>query len=451
MSMVRRALAEIGSLAALAAPLVAGLVAATGVTLVDTAMLGPLGALPLAAVSLTTAVAIIFYAALYGFAGPVGLFAGRCFGSGDLGGIGHIARHGALLAAIGGSLGALLMAAGLLVLPHVGQPPEVVAIITPYWLCLSALMLPFTLAMVAKNLLDAAGRPWLSVALTVLPALLNVLFNWLLIHGNAGFPALGLTGAGIASLAAQGIGTAVAWAVLRHLPALRAWWGPRRFERAELSRQWNEGRPMTVQYFLEGAAVAVAGVLVGLFGAVALAGNQIALSVGSTLYMLPLGVAGAVSIRIAQVIGAGEWPRVAAIGEAGLLVVTGWMGGFALLFLFAGAWIGGLFVDDPAVIAAAAGIFFVFGFTQLMDGVQSVSLGALRGMLDNDFPTRVSLVAYWLIALPLSALFGFGFDFGAPGIWAGFGVGLAIAAAALGARFLRLSRGHAPPSAVDAA
>lgn len=451
MSMVRRALAEIGSLAALAAPLVAGLVAATGVTLVDTAMLGPLGALPLAAVSLTTAVAIIFYAALYGFAGPVGLFAGRCFGSGDLGGIGHIARHGALLAAIGGSLGALLMAAGLLVLPHVGQPPEVVAIITPYWLCLSALMLPFTLAMVAKNLLDAAGRPWLSVALTVLPALLNVFFNWLLIHGNAGFPALGLTGAGIASLAAQGIGTAVAWAVLRHLPALRAWWGPRRFERAELSRQWNEGRPMTVQYFLEGAAVAVAGVLVGLFGAVALAGNQIALSVGSTLYMLPLGVAGAVSIRIAQVIGAGEWPRVAAIGEAGLLVVTGWMGGFALLFLFAGAWIGGLFVDDPAVIAAAAGIFFVFGFTQLMDGVQSVSLGALRGMLDNDFPTRVSLVAYWLIALPLSALFGFGFDFGAPGIWAGFGVGLAIAAAALGARFLRLSRGHAPPSAVDAA
>jgi MATE family multidrug resistance protein len=195
----------------------------------------------------------------------------------------------------------------------------------------------------------------------------------------------------------------------------------------------------------------VAGVLIGLFGAVALAGNQIALSVGSTLYMLPLGVAGAVTIRIAQVIGAGEWPRVAAIGQAGLLVVTGWMGGFALLFLFAGAWIGGLFVDDPAVIAAAAAIFFVFGFTQLMDGVQSVSLGALRGMLDNDFPTRVSLVAYWLIALPLSALFGFGFDLGAPGVWAGFGVGLALAAVALVWRFLRLSRAKVPPATIDAA
>lgn len=447
----RRALAEIGALAALAAPLVAGLVASTGVTLVDTAMLGPFGATALAAVSLTTSVAIIFYAALYGFAGPVGLFAGRCFGRGEWAGIGHIARHGGLLATIGGLAGALLMAAVLPLLPYLGQPPEVLAVIAPYWLCLSASMLAFTHAMVVKNLLDAAGRPWLSVLVTLVPVLLNIFFNWLLIYGNGGFPRLGLTGAGIASLAAQVIGATVGWLVIRYLPSLRGWWGPRRFERAEMGRQWNEGRPMTVQLFLEGAAVAVAGVLVGLFGAVALAGNQIALSVGSTLYMLPLGVAAAVTIRIAQVIGAGEWRRVAAIGHAGLLVVSGWMGGFALLFLLAGAWIGDLFVDDPAVIAAAAGIFFVFGFTQLMDGVQSVSLGALRGMLDNEFPTRVSLIAYWLIALPLSALFGFGFDLGAPGIWAGFGVGLSVAAVALSVRFARLSRRHEPPAAHDAA
>ena len=446
-----RLIAEIGPLASLAAPLVAGLVAATGVTLVDTAMLGPLGATPLAAVSLTTAVAIIFYAALYGFAGPVGLFAGRAFGSGELARIGHIARHGALLAAIGGACGALLMAAVLLVLPHLGQPPEVVAVMGPYWLCLSALMLPFTLSMVVKNLLDAAGRPWLSVALTVIPALLNIVFNWLLIYGNWGFPALGLTGAGIASLSAQSIGCAFAWMVLRHLPLLSAWWGPRVYEREELGRQWDEGRPMSVQYFLEGAAVAVAGVLIGLFGAVALAGNQIAMSVGGTLYMLPLGVAAAVSIRIAQVIGSDEWPRAAAIGQAGLAVVTTWMGAFALLFVIAGAWIGGLFVEDPAVIAAAAGIFLVFGLVQLMDGVQSVSLGALRGMLDNEYPMRVSLVAYWLIALPLSALFGFGFDFGAPGIWAGFGVGLSVASVLLGWRFWRLSHRRTPPAGFDAA
>lgn len=445
-----RAWTEILPLVTLAAPLVAGLVAATGVTLVDTAMLGPLGATSLAAVSLTTSVAIMFYAALYGFAAPVGLFAGRCFGGGNQTGIGHIAYHGGLLATIGGMTGALLMASGLLLLPHAGLPSEVVAVIGPYWLALSASMLAFTHAMVVKNLLDATGRPWLSVTLMLLPALLNIFFNWLLIYGNWGFPRLGLTGAGIASLAAQMIGATVGWVVVRHAPSLRAWWGEAHLDHAELGRQWREGRPMTVQLFFEGAAVAVAGVMIGYFGAVALAGNQIASSVGGTLYMLPLGVAAAVTIRIAQVIGAGEWLRVAPIGQAGLLVVTVWMGGFAVLFLLAGTWIGSLFVADSAVIAAAAGIFFVLGFTQLVDGVQSVSLGALRGMLDNEFPTRVSLVAYWLIALPLSALFGFGFDLGAPGVWAGFGVGLSVAAVALVWRFLRLSRRTTAPAAFDA-
>ena len=412
----------------------------TGISLVDTAMLGPLGALPLAAVSLTSSVIVLFYAGLYGFAGPVGLFAGRHHGSGDAAGMGHVARHGALLGLAGGGAGALLMAAGLWLLPHLGQPPEVLAVIAPYWLCLSALLLPYTLGLVAKNLLDASGRPWTGVLLTLVTLLLNIALNWLLIHGNWGFPALGLTGAGIASLISQCFGATLLWAWVRRAPTLRGWWARPRFDRSELARQWREGLPMTVQYSLEGAAIAVVGVLVGWFGAVALAGNQIALAVGTTLYMLPLGVAGAVSIRVAQAVGAGQPARIAAIGHAGLGVVTLWMGAFALLFLFQGRWIAGLFVDDPEVIASAAAILFVFGLTQMVDGVQSVSLGALRGMLDNAWPTRVSLVAYWLIALPMSVLFGFGFGWGPAGLWGGFGVGLLVAAVALSRRFHRLSR-----------
>ena len=79
------------------------------------------------------------------------------------------------------------------------------------------------------------------------------------------------------------------------------------------------------------------------------------------------------------------------------------------------------FVDDPAVIAAGAAIFVAVGIMQVFDGLQSVSLGALRGLLDNRWPTVVSLVAYWLIALPLSIIYGFVLDLGAPGVWAGFG------------------------------
>ena len=434
-SALKNALGEVRSLASLAAPLVAGLVLSTSVALVDTAMLGPLGALPLAAVSLTLSMVIIFYAALYGFSGPVGLFAGRAFGESNAAGIGHVGRHGFVLSVAGGLLGTAFMALLVLTLPYLGQPPEVLAVITPYWLCIAASLLPFTVALTAKALLDATDQPWLGVALTAVTVLLNILLNWVLIYGKWGFPALGLTGSGLASLVAQSFGAALMWIYVRWSPRFRSWWIKTPWQRAEFARQWREALPMTVQYFMEGAAVAAAGLLIGLFGTIALAGNQIALSVGSTLYMLPLGMSAAVSIRIAQTIGAGQTQRIGPIGHAGLGLVTLWMALTALTFLLAGEAIARQFVNDEAVIAAAAGIFFVFGFTQLMDGIQSVSLGALRGLLDNDWPTRVSLIAYWLIALPLAAVLGVGLGFGAPGVWAGFAVGLAFASVALLTRF----------------
>jgi MATE family multidrug resistance protein len=332
------------------------------------------------------------------------------------------------------------MAAGLLLLPHLGQPAEVVAAVGPYWLWMAAMLLPFTLSMVPKYLLDSADRAWTSAGLTLIPVALNVALNWVFIYGNLGAPALGLTGAGVASFLATALGAAASWAFVRLHPDFAAWWAAPAGAARESRLQLREGLPMATQYLLEGGGFAVAGVMVGLFGAVALAGNQIVLSVSSTLYMLPLGMSAAVSIRVAQALGGGEPARVRAIGVAGLAAVTAWMGFFALLYVFAGGAIAGAFVDDAAVIAAAAASFTLFGLMQVADGVQSVALGALRGLLDNRWPTVVSLVAYWLLALPLAWVLSVGLGYGPPGIWAGFGVGLACAAVALALRFRALSR-----------
>jgi MATE family multidrug resistance protein len=451
-SLLARALAETGRLAALAAPLVAGLVASTGVTMVDTAMIGPLGATPLAAAGVTTSVLIVFYAALYGAAGPVGLFAGRAHGAGEPARIGATARAGAALALAAGLVGAGAMAAALPLLPALGQPPEVTAALGPYWLWMAAALAPFTLALAAKNLLDATDRPWTGVLFTALPVALNVGLNWLLIYGHAGFPAMGLAGAGLASFLAQSAGAAALWSYLRRARALRAWWAPAPLARADLRAQAGEGWPMALQYLAEGGAVAVAGLMIGTFGAAALAANQIAISVGATVYMLPLGMSAAVTFRVAQAVGAGETARAPAIALAGLGVVTLWMGACAALFLAAGGAIAAAFTPDPAVVALAGAVFTVWGVMQLFDGVQSVSLGALRGLLDNRWPTMVSILAYWLVALPCGWLFAHPLGWGAPGVWAGFGVGLALASAALAARLVRrLRRPAAGASASRAA
>ncbi|MEL6198516.1 MAG: MATE family efflux transporter, partial [Pseudomonadota bacterium] len=369
----------------------AGLTASTGVMVVDTAMLGPLGAEPLAAASLTTSVLIIFYAGLYGLTGPVGLLAGRAFGGGLMAKIGAIARHGALLSAVGGVVAAALMAVMLLGLPWIGQPDTVVDIVAAYWLCMATGLLPYALALAARNLLDATERPWTGVALSLPPIALNAGLNWLLIYGHWGFPALGLTGAGVASVIALSVGAALVWAWVRYAPSLRVWWPPSTLTRAGFAEQAREGMPMAWQYILEGGSVAVAGLMVGAFGVVALAGNQIAMAVGSTLYMLPLGAAAAVGIRVAQASGAARHERVSAIAVAGLGAVSFWMIVVMLGFIVGGRQIAAAFTDVSAVVDAAAAILIVFGLMQLMDGVQSVSLGALRGLLDNRWPTRVSI------------------------------------------------------------
>jgi MATE family multidrug resistance protein len=109
-----------------------------------------------------------------------------------------------------------------------------------------------------------------------------------------------------------------------------------------------------------------------------------------------------------------------------------------LLTLFA-APLARLFIDDPAVVGLAAALFLTVGLMQVLDGVQSVSLGALRGMLDSHWPTRVSLLAYWGLAVPLAWLGGLMLDFGPVGVWGGFGLGLAVAGALLLRRFLALT------------
>jgi multidrug resistance protein, MATE family len=433
-------IAEIPALIALAIPVVAGLAGGSVLSVIDSVMLGPLGEIPLAAASLTQSVLVIFYAGLYGLAGAVGVLIGQAHGAGDQQRINGILRHGLVIGLAGGLAGALAMVSCLFVLPYTGQPEDVISAIPVYWIAMSLLLVPFTLTMVVKQFLDSIGRPWTGAALTVLPVFLNIPFNWLLIYGNLGFPKLGLAGAGIASLGAFAGGFLLMLLYLRRASAMAPFREAIKRHSTGYAEVTREGYPMSFQYLAEGSSVAIAGVLIGLLGATALAANQIVFSVAVLVYMAPLGMSGAVSIRIAQAVGEGATHRIRAIGLAGVTIVTVWMLTFTCLMVIWGAPISRAFVSEPPIIAAATAMFITVGVMQVFDGLQSVSLGALRGILDNRWPTRVSLFAYWIIALPLSAVFGFVLGFGAPGVWAGFGIGIGVAGVLLIRRFLHQTR-----------
>jgi MATE family multidrug resistance protein len=153
--------------------------------------------------------------------------------------------------------------------------------------------------------------------------------------------------------------------------------------------------------------------------------------------MVPLGVAGAVAIRVAQERGAGNVTALRPITWAALGLATVWLASAAVLLGRYGGTVAGWITDEPEVIAVAATIFLVFAFSQVMDGVQSTMTGALRGLSDTGFPALVSLTAYWVLGLPLGWVLAHRAGMGPAGIWAGFVIALGLAGLVLVGRFLR--------------
>ncbi len=425
--------AEFWPLVKLSVPLTIGLLAATAIGVVDTIMIAPLGTVPLAAAGITTAVLIILISALWGFITVIGVQIATAEGAQDRVEVSAHLKSGLVLAALGGGAGMLLMLAIFPFLGPIGQPDEVVAIVGPYWLSMTIWMVPFTVFFALKALYDGVGREWTGVAFSYLGVVTNIPANYLLIH-VAGF---GLLGAGLASILSQSVSLLAALLYWRLAPSMAPFRAPGPVEWVRIRQQWRESLPLCLGYGGEGGAYAFIGIMMGWVGAAALAAHQVANAVAGLAYVIPLGMAGAVSIRIGQAIGGKRHDRLRAILKAGLLIVTFWQGSVALIFLLGGRKIAETLTSDPEVIALATALFLILALMQIIDGIQSTTLGALRGMMDNRVPTAITLTAYWPLALPAAYFAGIVFDFGAVGLWLGFTLGIAIAAVALPIRFWR--------------
>ncbi len=300
---------------------------------------------------------------------------------------------------------------------------------------MSLLLVPFTIFYTLKALFDAMNRPWIGVGLAFLAVGFNVPSNYVLIHGVGGWSGLGLVGAGIASLLSQIVPLLVALFILRVWRRKRGLLRASSFYWSEVKAQLKEGFIISVGYLGEGAAYAFAGLMLGWFSAAALAAHQIVSAVSDVIYMVPLGVSIAISIRVAQAIGADERERLNPIVLASLLVVVGWMTVVVTGILFGRAPLANSLSDDPEVVSLAISMFLVIAAMQIADGVQGTMLGAFRGMMDNHVPVAITLIAYWVFALPLGYALGFWLGFGPNGVWIGYGSGLSLAAIALTYRF----------------
>jgi MATE family multidrug resistance protein len=432
---MQTALRELRPTLALALPMIVAQVSQMMIGITDAAMIGRVGTVELAASAFTGGVFGLFYIVGIGLLLSVGVFTARDHGAKNDAGCAAWLQHGKAMALTAGGACFVLLALLSTQLHRFGQPPEVVAVMQPYFLLCSLSLIPVFYFQVQRQYLDALGRPWVGTTIMLVDVGLNAFFNWVFIWGHLGAPALGLTGAGVATLFVRTLAVGMIALWLRREPRAT---GP--LERARFVEMLHLGVPAAGSLLFESGAFAAAMLMMGWLGATALAAHQVALSCAAFTFMFPLGLSMAVSIRISKARGEGRTEVLPAIGFGALGCSSLIMLLFAAGFVAGGTLLARAFTPDAAVIALAAQLLIVAAIFQLFDGGQVVSAGALRGLTDVKVPTVITFIAYWVVSLPLAYGLAFHTRLGPVGIWAGLASGLACAAVLLARRFHRLTR-----------
>lgn len=430
---------------ALALPIMLGQVSQMLMGITDSMMIGHVGTVELAASAFTGAVFGVVFIGCIGLLQPGSVLVSRAHGAGLPEEAGVWQRHARALAwAAGLGLGAV-MAAGLLVAEHFGQPAEVVAVMGPYFALIAVSLAPTLLFQADRQFAEALGRPWGPLGIMLGGVALNVGLNWVFIYGHLGLPAWGLTGAGVATL----ISRVAVVIVLRGWLARQVEFAPEvtaaRTARVTVrhSREMLAlGVPMGAALFFEGGAFSAAAVMAGWLGTVPLAAHQIAISCAALTFMVPLGLSIALAMRVGKAVGAGRREAVRPMAVGAVFLTCATAGVSTAAFVVAGDAVAGWFTPDLAVVALAARVLVIAAVFQLFDGLQVVFAGALRGLADVQVPMWAAFVAYWVLALPAGYLFGVRGAGGLEWLWYALAGGLALATALLGWR-LRLLTGAA--------
>ena len=416
---------ELRAMFALAAPLVLSELGWMAMGIVDTMFVGRVSAAAIGAVGLGTN---IFYAvAIFasGFLLGLDTLVSQSYGAGDLDDCRHSLISGVWLSLF---LIPCVMAAVWLFVPAfalIGVNAEVLRVTNPYIRALNWSAAPLILFFGLRRYLQSIGlvRPILFALVTA--NLVNALGNWIFVFGNLGMPKLGAEGAGWSTCVSRvymlGVLVFVLW---RHdKEIMRVSW------RLDLRRVWRLlklGMPAAGQIGLETSVFATVTVLIGKLSASVLAGHQIALTIVSTTFMVPLGISSAAAVRVGQAIGRRDPAGASRSGWAALAFGAGAMSLAALALLIFPRAIARLFTPDAGIIAAAVPLLQVAAFFQLFDGLQVTATGALRGAGDTRTPMLCHFAGYWIIGLPLGALLCFYYGFGALGLWIGLSAGLII-------------------------
>lgn len=408
----------------------------------DSIMVGQLGKTPLAAASLANSLFGIIMVLGLGTSFIMTPLVAQADGEKNTNKIQITLVNGVWILLAMGFLLAFLLHTGLPLMHYIGQPEKVVMLAQPYLAIIGFSLIPLMFYQALRQFVEGLSYTSQAMYISVGANLLNVLFNYILIFGKFGFPALGLNGAGISTLISRIVMAVVMFLFVRYNHRFKAYMhhiNPWKWSGAVITKIIRLGFPMGLQYTFEVTTFSLAAVMMGWLGTDALAAHQIAMNLASVSYMMATGISSAATIRVGNQLGKKDFHTMREVSFTSYLLALIFMGFCALCFILFRYPLSKIYIDDAEVVVLAANLLIMAGLFQLSDGAQVVGLGSLRGLTDVKIPTIITLVAYWLVGLPAGYIFGFYLNWGAIGIWSGLLLGLTIAAVWLFHRFNTLS------------
>nr|WP_181068158.1 MATE family efflux transporter [Oceanisphaera arctica] len=428
-------IAELPRLLRLCGPIMVAQVAQTTMSFVDTVMAGQVSATDLAAVAVATSFWLPLILLVQGVIMALTPIISQLNGA---------RRHGDVAAAVhqGFWLTILVTLPVMLALYYSPQAlhwmdvePLLAEKTTGYLHGILWGMPAYALYQVLRNFSEGLSHTMPTMVIGFIGLAVNIPANYILIHGKLGMPALGGVGCGYAS-------ALVFWAMLvamvvytRSSPLLQSFTIFTRLSAPDwpqIGRLFRLGFPIAMAIFCEVTLFTVVALLLSPLGSEVVAGHQVAINFSSMIFMIPLSLGMAMTIRVGHSLGENKADQARIISIAGIVfgallaVLT------ALATILGRHWIIALYTDNAAVQQLAASLLLLASFYQIFDSAQVISAAALRGYKDTQAIFYITFVAYWLCGLPAGMVLGLT-DWLVPamgphGFWVGFLIGLSVAA-----------------------
>lgn len=438
---------ESKKLARLTGPILIAQLTQVLMSVVDTLMAGRVSSTDLAAVSVGGSIWVPSTLLILGLALALAPIISHFDGGNQRHKVANMVQQGLYAAVIGGVLCFAIIQCAPLILNAMAVEPEFRTITLDYLFYVSFGIPALVVYMVLRNYCEGLSFTVPSLVIGVIGLLVNIPVNYIFINGLYGMPKLGGAGCGLATAIVFWV---MAIAMVTYVTCTK------RFEQVRVFKQfhspnWDDifyvirlGAPIATAMFFEVSLFAAAALVIAPLGAVVVASHQIALNISSLVYMVPLSLSMAVTLRVGFALGAGNPAnamlsyKIATIFGMTFAAING------LIMYLAGAWLAGLYTDDQTVIQLAAALMGLAAIFTLSDTFQAVAMGTLRGYKDTKAVMFITFLSYWPFGLTLGVILSrtdwLVAGLGARGMWIGFIAGLSVAAVLLAWRLRIVSR-----------